>query len=120
MITTKPELDWIVLDGWYRNKLVGFDQVRGLFRARLNGETMFIGRAAAQDSSLKSRLDAYRRRYGTGRNHYAGQMIYDHRAEIVMGIAVLDLPAFEINRLAEDLIEKHQPPWNMSTDRFRS
>lgn len=120
MITTKPELNWIALDGWYRNKLVGFDQVRGLFRARLNAETMFIGRAAAERSNLKSRLDAYSKPYGTGHDHYAGQMIYAHRAEIVMEIAALNLPAFEINQLAQDLIEKHQPPWNMLTDRYRS
>ena len=119
MTTTKPELNWIVLDGWYRNKLIGFDQVRGLLRVSLNDRIMFIGRAAAKRSSLKSRLVAYGKPYGTGRNHYAGQMIYAHRAAVVMEYAVLDLPAFEINQLAEDLIEKHNPPWNMNTDRFR-
>jgi len=120
MTTTKPELNWKALDGWYRNKLVGFGQVRGLIRVSLDGRIMFIGRAAAMGSSLKSRLDAYSKPYGTGRNHYAGKMIYAHRAEILMEYAVLDLPAFEINQLADDLIEMHEPPWNMQTDRFRS
>lgn len=119
MTTTKLALNWTHLKGWHRNKLVGFDQVRGLLRVSLNGRIMFIGRAAATGSSLKSRLDAYRKPYGTGRNHYAGQMIYAHRATVVMEYAVLDLPAFDINQLAEALIEKHNPPWNMNTDRFR-
>lgn len=117
--TTMPNLTWVALPGWHLVNLVGFSQVRGLIRVSLNGRVMFIGRAAAQGSSLKSRLDAYRKRYGTGHTHYAGQMIYAHRAEIVMEIAILDLPAFEINQLAVDLIDRLQPPWNMPTDRFR-
>ena len=119
MSTTIPTLKWITLAQWHRANFVGFTEVRGLFRARLNGETMFIGRAAAESGSLKSRLDAYRKRYGTGRNHFAGQMIYEHRAEIVMEIAVLDLPAFAISQLADALIARLQPPWNMQTDGFR-
>lgn len=46
-------------------------------------------------------------------------MIYEHRAEIVMEIAVLDRPAFEINQLANALIDRLQPPWNRQTDAFR-
>jgi len=119
MTATKPELNWIALDGWYWNKLVGFDQVRGLLRVSLNGRVMFIGRAAAVGSNLKSRLDAYSKPYGTGRDHYAGQMICAHRAEVVMEIAVLDLPAFEINQLADDLIKECRPPWNVPKPKFR-
>lgn len=119
MTTTIPALKWVRIPGWHRANLVGFDSIRGLLRVRLHGETMFIGRAAAEGSSIKSRLDAYRKRYGTGRNHYAGQMIFEHRAEIIMEIAVLDLPAFEINQLADALIDRLQPPWNMQTDAFR-
>lgn len=119
MTTTKPVLNWVRIPGWHRANLVGFAHVRGLYRARLDGETMFIGRAAAEGSSLKSRLDANRKRYGTGHNHFAGQMIYEHRAEIVMEIAVLDRPAFEINQLANGLIDRLQPPWNRQTDGFR-
>lgn len=116
---TKPILTWIPIHGWHNAELVGFDLVRGLLRARLDGEIMFIGRAASEGSSLKSRLDAYRKPKGTGRNHYAGRMIYKHRAEIVMETAVVGLPADDITRLADELIEKHRPPWNMPTEGFR-
>ena len=119
MTINNLDLNWITLDGWYRNNLFGFADTRGLLRAMLNGKTMFIGRAAAQGSNLKLRLDAYRKKYGTGHNHYAGKMIYSHRADIEMQIAVLALPSFEINQLADALIDRLQPPWNMPTDGFR-
>ncbi|MDE2441605.1 MAG: hypothetical protein KGP14_11320 [Betaproteobacteria bacterium] len=120
MTISKPALKWVTILSWHRAELVGFTHLRGLFRARLDGETMFIGRAATQGSGLKARLDAYRKPNGTGRNHYAGRMIYEHRAEIDMQIAELDLPPFEINLLADKMIACLQPRWNMSTDRFRS
>lgn len=116
MIISKPALHWVPIPRWHLAELVGFTRVRGLFRVHLDGEIMFIGRAAAEDSGLKTRLDSYRRRKGSGRNHYAGRMIYEHRAEIEMQIATLDLPPFEINRLADCLIADLQPRWNVPRD----
>ena len=119
MTINNLDLNWITLERWHEVNLYGFTDTRGLLRAVLDGKIMFIGRAAAKGSNLKTRLDAYRKRYGTGHTHFAGRMIHAHRADIDMQIAVLDLPAFEINQLAKDLINQLQPPWNVPTVQFR-
>ena len=115
MTDIKP--NWVTIQHWCTGGLVGF-ACKGLIRVRLNNETMFIGYGASA-GGLGARLNAYRNPKGTGKSHYAGQRIHEHRDEIEMQIARLDLPPFAIRLLAKRLIEKRQPPWNVPPEHQR-
>ena len=115
MTDIKP--NWVTIQHWCTGGLVGF-ACKGLIRVRLNNETMFIGYGTAKEG-LGARLKAYSNPKGSGHKHYAGQRIYEHRHEIEMQIAELDLPPSEIKLLAKRLIEKRQPPWNVPPEHQR-
>ena len=115
MTDIKP--NWVTIPQWYDGMLVGFT-CKGLLRARLNYETMFIGYGASA-GGLGARFNAYRNPKGTGQKHYAGRLIYEHRAQIQMQIAVLDLPPDKIEFWAEQLIEQRKPTWNVPPEHHR-
>ena len=119
MTETEFTLNWVTIPNWYNTGLVGFSKPLGLIRARLNNEIMFIGYTTSiSGGGLGGRISAYRSPKGTGQKHHAGRQIYGHRDVIEMQIAVLDLPAHEIERGAKSLIRKHEPKWNVPPDRY--
>lgn len=113
MTNTKPALKWVPIHPWHTVGLSGFTHVRGVFQLLLDDETMFVGCAAGEKANLGNRIAAYRSAKGTGRKHYAGRRIYEHRAELKLQIAVLDLPEEQIAQLATELIIELRPPWNV-------
>jgi len=119
MITTKPDLNWVTIPLWHLASLTMLRQSRGVFRAIYNGETVFIGCAAAEGSSFAARFEAYRSPKGSGQKHRAGQLLYRHRDEVEMQIAVLHLPEHEILRLTDQLVGNEEPRWNVPMDRHQ-
>ena len=113
MTITKPTLKWVPIHHWHKVGLSGFTHVRGVFQFLLDDETMFVGCAAGHNANLGNRIVAYRSPKGTGQHHYAGRLIYEHRAELKLQIAVFDLPEKQIAQLATDLIIELRPPWNV-------
>lgn len=111
-------INWVTIPHWHTAKFVGLSKARGLFRFRLKGETMFLGHAA--EGELTGRFGAYRNAKGTGKNHYAGRLIYEHRAELEMQIAVLDKPAEQILRLFDAELCERRPVWNVPNGHRRN
>ncbi len=104
-------INWVTIPYWHKAKFVGLSKANGLLRVRLNGETMFIGHAAK--GGLGARLGAYRNAKGTGQNHHAGRLIYEHRAEVEMQISVMDKTEEQILRLLDAELLKRLPVWNV-------
>lgn len=110
MHNPKAKIKWEKLSNWWTTNFIGRDGQRGLFRMRYRGEVVFIGYAAKTD--LITRIYSYRNSGGAWKQHEAGKRIHEHGPDIEVDIAVLDLPAHEIKRIAEALIERKCPPWN--------
>ena len=119
MTTTISALNWITIPLWDKIGLSGFTHARGIFQFLLDDETMFIGFAAGLNANLGNRIVAYRSPKGTGRNHHAGRLIYEQRAELKLQIAILDLPEEQIALLANELIKEIQPPWRVPMEMHR-
>ena len=118
MRNIERSIPWVTIPDWHTARLVGLSKATGLIRARMRGETMFLGHAAK--SGIGPRLAAYRSPRGTGQRHYAGQMIYKHRAEIRMQIAAIDGPAEAILQMLAAMLDEHNPPWNVPNGHHRS
>ena len=102
---------WVTLPQRHTAGLVGLTKAQGLIRVQLHGETMFLGCAAK--GGLGARLRAYGRAKGTGKNHHAGRLIYERRADVEMQIAVMDKPAEQIELLLITELAKQRPLWNV-------
>ncbi len=112
-IPTTP-IKWVIIPNWHTTNFVGWGGANGLFRAIFHGKTMFIGHAA--EGGLGPRLLALRR---PGQKYHAGVLIYRHRAEITMRVAVLDWPPDDIVHCLGRLVDKHQPSWNVPNGHHR-
>lgn len=110
MVSALPPLDWITIRQWQTAGLVGFNRP-GLFRFLWNGDLMFMGYAASAKPGLCGRIQAYQ--HGGTSDQKAGQMIYEHRALLVLQVAYLDLPERKIRDLCHALIERDRPAWNV-------
>jgi hypothetical protein len=110
-------INWVTIPHWHEAGFVGLSKANGLLRVRLNGETLFLGHAPK--GGLGPRLKAYSSPKGTGQNHHAGRLIYEHRAKVEMQIAVIDQPAEQIVQLFEAELRKGLPPWNVPNGHWR-
>ena len=108
MKSLEESIVWQTIPHWYRAGLVGFAGVRGLIRVRLNGETMFLGHG-----EIAGRISAYRSPKGTGKNHYAGQMIRKHKTQIEMQFAAFDETPSQIRNRFDAMLREANPPWNV-------
>lgn len=111
-------INWVTIPCWHKAGFVGLSKANGLLRVRRNGETKFLGHAAT--GGLGPRLGAYRTAKGTWKNHHAGHLIYKHRAEVEMQIAVMDKPAEQILRLLDAELSKGLPEWNVPNGHRRA
>ena len=87
----------------------------GLVRYLEAGRIMFIGTGTDKSGGIAKRLSDFIRDGDSGRRHYAGQLIYEHRhilrAEVL--ITGHGLAAQENGRdLKTPMVRLHQPPWN--------
>ena len=94
-----------------------WNQSVGLYRARLNGEIVYIGRAVEwNNGGFRKRLSDYRRDSNSGRKHGSGQKMFAYREQLQIEILVTgeDFDAADIARKLEPLfVGKYKPEWNV-------
>lgn len=112
--------DW---DGSWRGigllantELSPYSHYVGLYRAKMNGKIMYIGKATEySNGGLRKRLSDYIRDSDSSRKHASGQLMHKHSQVLSIDILITgeDGEAAQIaNKLEVLLIGKHQPPWN--------
>ena len=91
----------------------------GLFRGRLNHETVVIGMGSqSQNGGLEARLSDFRRAGDHNRSHYAGLMIRKHLLELeleVLEVGSNYTASLLVLPLRRAMLKLHDPVWN----RFR-
>ncbi|MCK9223420.1 MAG: GIY-YIG nuclease family protein [Limnochordia bacterium] len=88
----------------------------GLYRARLNGKIVYVGRAVEHSNGgFRKRLSDYRRSSDSARRHKSGQLMNQHADQLYIEILVTGSDA-EAARVAVKLepyfIGLHSPKWN--------
>jgi hypothetical protein len=89
----------------------------GLYKAVMNGEIVYIGRAIEYaNGGFRKRLRDYIRESNSARKHRSGQKMHEHADYLdiyflVVGNSVEDVKHIKILEAA--LIRKHQPKWNV-------
>lgn len=100
-------LKWVTVPNWHCGYHLGYADKAGLYRVDYLQEVVAIGQAS---SGLAARLRSLSRRPKTGDSDFR-KLLYHHRAEVVMQVAVLDLSPEAITELRDRLIDKHLPSW---------
>ena len=98
----------------------GHDRLKGkvgLYFAVLDGRIVYIGRAVElRNGGLYKRLADFWRDGDSGRKHYAGRMIHEHRDTLDLRVLITgeDGRAVGLAKLLRaPLIALHKPIWNM-------
>jgi hypothetical protein len=88
----------------------------GLFRVCYRGRVMFIGVGTDKSGGIPKRLRDLFRPSPSGRNHHAGQLIYENRDLLTVDVLITGENKPAARELAQHLkklmIALHQPPWN--------
>ena len=111
------DADWLRVEGGFTVLHSDLQHHVGLFRARLGGTIMYIGKAVEVDNGgLRKRLSDFRRASPSGREHYGAMRIHDHLKELDLHVLIAgsDQRAVETAELLKSaMITRHLPPWNM-------
>lgn len=116
---------WTKVEGGFQHYHPELRPVVGLIRASRDGQIVFIGTGCDKDGGLAKRHSDFRRPGSSGRNYYAGELIYVHRHHLDVEVLITgsDTHAQEIGRQLKTLmIERHRPPWRArarSPDTFK-
>jgi ABC-type Zn2+ transport system substrate-binding protein/surface adhesin len=114
--TEQWESEWKELPEGLASDVSGLSKKVGLYRARKDGETKYIGRAAEHDNGgLQKRLKDYTRESDSSRKHGSGQLMNEHRHNSKIDVLVTgsDKEAAQVAKdLEKRLIQKHKPEWN--------
>lgn len=128
MTTTKPrvfgpmtlsewDLKWKPLEGGLK---ADHDELKGkigLFRMRINGCDMAIGKAVEKKGGLKKRLSDFSRFSPSGRDYKTGKKIHDNIDVIDVEVLITSGLKSNARTLADDLrgpmIDLHQPEWTV-------
>lgn len=96
--------------------LTEYNKYVGLYRAKLGGRIVYIGRAIEWDNGgFRKRLSDYRRDSSSARKHGSGQKMYEHRDALQIDLLIVgsDAEAAQIASKLEGLmIGKYNPEWN--------
>lgn len=88
----------------------------GLYRARLAGEIVYIGRAVEySNGGLRKRLSDYTRASDSSRTHNSGKLMNAHSSALTIDILITggDQDAADVARKLEAyFIGKYKPQWN--------
>lgn len=86
----------------------------GVYRAILNNEIVYIGKATELKSrGFRKRLRDYTRKSDSARNYPSGRLMYQHRNEVCIEIFILTGSSAEtIERIEAQLIDATNPKWN--------
>lgn len=107
---------WQTLEGGLSKRHDELREVVGVYRFRRRDEVVYIGCAREYaKGGLKKRLSDFTRPGDSGRKHYAGQMIYEHRETLEVDVIVTgaDYQAgWTAQRLKTALLGRRKPVWN--------
>lgn len=96
--------------------LTQYNKYVGLYRAKLGGKVVYIGRAIEwNNGGFRKRLSDYTRDSNSARKHGSGQKMYQHRHELTIDLLIVgsDAQAAEITVKLEGLmVGKYNPEWN--------
>jgi len=96
--------------------LTPYNKSVGLYRARLNGKVVYIGRAVEySNGGFRKRLSDYRRQSNSARKHGSGQKMNANSDQLNIEILVTggDKYAAEVAKKLETLlVGKYKPEWN--------
>ena len=88
----------------------------GLYRAKLGGKVVYIGRAVEHSNGgLRKRLSDYTRESNSSRTHKSGQLMNKHASELSMDVLITgeDAEASTVaKKLEQYFIGTHSPEWN--------
>ena len=93
-----------------------YSQDIGVYRAILNDEVVYIGKATElKNGGFRKRLRDYTRPSSSARNYPAGELMYSNRSTLQIEIVVFNrtmesIP--EIEALEAQLIREIKPIWN--------
>jgi excinuclease UvrABC nuclease subunit len=89
----------------------------GLYRAILNEEIVYIGKATElNNGGFRKRLRDYTRRSESARNYTAGRLMHSHMDEIYIHILIFERTSESISKINEAeaaLIQQLKPKWNI-------
>ncbi|MBR2513494.1 MAG: GIY-YIG nuclease family protein [Halomonas sp.] len=98
------------------SNLTPYNKSVGLYRAWLNGQVVYIGRAVEfSNGGFRKRLSDYRRQSDSARKHGSGQKMNAHNDQLDIDILVTgdDAKAAEVAKKLEILlVGKYKPKWN--------
>lgn len=107
---------WQPLEGGLSRRHEELREAVGVFRIRRRNEVVYIGCAREYaKGGLSKRLFDFVRSGDSGRRHYAGQKIYEHRETLELDVIVTgtDCKAgWTALTLKAALLKLKQPPWN--------
>lgn len=106
---------WRPVEGGLRRHHPKLRHQVGLYRASRKGQIMAIGVGTDKSGGLAKRLSDFRRPNTSGREHYAGRLIYEHRdvLEVEVLITGSGRAAREVGQqLKTPMIRLHRPVWS--------
>ncbi len=112
------KMNWIEL-GLLNESSTDFSKYRGdigLYRARLNDEIVYLGKATElNNGGFRKRLRDYTRKSPSARSYTAGQLMYCHRNDLKIEIRIFErslesIPKIEV--CEKKLIKQYEPEWN--------
>lgn len=109
--------DWEEVTKWSTADTPALRAARGLVRFTWNGEVVAIVRASDNQRGMVKKFSDYIRPSDSSRDHHLGQMIFEHRAELIAHILVTgenkDMERVNIE-LKRAMVELYQPAWMVS------
>jgi excinuclease UvrABC nuclease subunit len=88
----------------------------GLYRALLDGDVMYIGKAYEHaNGGFRKRLADYTRASDSGRRTGAGPRMFEHRDQLMIDVLVTGEDAgaaIAAIQLEHPFINRYDPPWN--------
>ncbi len=94
----------------------------GLYRLSFKGRIVAIGTGTDKKGGVAKRLSDFQRTSPSGRNHYAGNLIYANRTDITVEVLVVgrDYRAREVARQLRDrMVALHKPAWTVPAKTVR-
>lgn len=88
----------------------------GVFQVRLGGIPMYVGCATEfANGGIDKRLGDFTRPASGGRDHYAGELIHQHRDEVEIYLIVTGIDetaAWTAKRVKHAMLKAERLPWN--------
>lgn len=107
---------WVPIGILADANLTPYNKSVGLYRATLDDELVYIGRAIEfSNGGFRKRLSDYRRSSDSARKHASGQKMYANRDRLTIDVLVTGTNASGVQAaidLEALLIEKYDPDWN--------